>query len=175
MAQSIQLDGFKELEKVLEGLSSKSYAKSIVKAGLRKASKPLIKSARSKVMGYSKTVGQSITINYQSRDGATIGIGPKKKNGQVVAMDGDTAFVVGVKDPWFAHYIEFGVSGIGKFRKKKNTKGLSGTRRYRADQPARPFMRPAFDETQAEIQQTFAKSIWESIEKYVDKHGTNVT
>lgn len=171
MAQSIQLDGFKELEKVLEGLSSKSYAKSIVKAGLRKASKPLIKSARNKVMSYSPTVGKSITINYQSRDGATIGIGPKKKNGQVIMLDSETAFVVGTKDPWFAHYIEFGVSGIGRFRRNKNTKGLSGTRRYRADQPARPFMRPAFDETKEEIQKTFAQSIWESIEKYANKHG----
>jgi len=175
MAQGIRLDGIKELEKVLEGLSSKPYAKSIIKSGLRKASKPLIKSARSKVMAYSKTVGQSITINYQSRDGATIGIGPKRKNGKVIAIEGDTAFVVGAKDPWFAHYIEFGVSGIGRFRKKKGAKAFSGTRRYRADQPARPFMRPAFDETKEEIMQNFEKSIWETIEKFVEKHTGNVT
>ena len=175
MAQSIKLDGFAELEKVIEGLSSKSFAKSIVKSGLRRAAKPLIKSARDKVMGYSQTVGKSITINYQSRDGATIGVGPKKKGGQVVAMDGDTAFIVGTRDPWFAHYIEFGVSGVGKFRKRKNTKGLSGTRRYRDDQAARPFMRPAFDETSEEMVRNFQNEIWESLDKYISKQSKNVT
>jgi HK97 gp10 family phage protein len=175
MAESIRLDGFKELEKTLEGLSGKTFAKGIVKSGLRRAAKPLIRSARNKVMGYSKTIGKSIMINYQSRDGATIAIGPKRKNGQIIAMDGDMAFIAGGRDPWFAHYVEFGVSGIGKFRKKRNAKGISGTRRYRADQPARPFMRPAFEETKEEMMQNFEKSIWESIEKYVAKHGANVT
>jgi len=185
MAQSIQLDGFKELEKVLEGLSSKAAAKGMVKSGLRRAAKPLIKAARDKVMSYSPTVGKSITVNYQSRDGATIGIGPKSKRGQTIAVIEDSSFVINVKDPWYAHFIEFGVSGIGRFKgtrsywlgKRGDVRSAKPQqrRRYRPDQPARPFMRPAFDETKEEMIKNFEKSIWESIEKYVDKHGTNVT
>ena len=186
MATSIKLDGFAELEKVLEGLSTKAYAKGMVKSGLRRAAKPLIKAARDKVMNYSPTVGKSITVNYQSRDGDTIGVGPKRKRGQTIAVIEDSSFVLGVKDPWYAHFIEFGVSGIGRFKGRKTYwLGKSGKvrsakplerRRYRADQPARPFMRPAFEETREEMIQNFEKSIWESIEKYVEKHGPkNVT
>ena len=164
MAQGIRLDGFAELEETLTGLSNATFAKSIVRASLRKAAKPLIQSARAKVMGYSPTVGKSITVNYESKDGATIAIGPKRKNDKLVYLSGDLAmFAAGTgRNPWFAHFIEFGTSGIGRFKKKGRT-------RYREDQPARPFMRPAFEETKEEMMENFKTSVWESITKYLNK------
>jgi HK97 gp10 family phage protein len=115
-------------------------------------------------MGYSPTVGKSITVNYESKDGATIAVGPKRKNDKLVYLSGDLAmFAAGTgRNPWFAHFIEFGTSGIGRFKKKGRT-------RYREDQPARPFMRPAFEETKEEMMENFKTSVWESITKYLNK------
>lgn len=174
MSEIIKIDGFAELEKTLGELSDPKFAKAMVKSALRRAAKPLIKSARDKVMGYSQTVGKSITVNYQSKDGATIGIGPKRKADRVAYSDADASWLIAGsgRDPWFAHFIEFGVSGVGRFKTAKG-KG-SSKRRYRSDQPARPFMRPAFDETKEEVMSNFGSSIMESLEKYEAKTGKHV-
>jgi len=150
-AGSIELDGLEEVMKRLDGLEQKVSRKLAYQA-LRKASKILINAARQKVMQYSKTIGKSITVNYKSRQRVLISVGPKKTK---------------ARDPWYAHFIEFGVSGIGRFKGK-------GRRRYRADQPARPYMRPAFDETQKQIIDDFGKSVMEVIDKHVEK-TSNVT
>ena len=146
----IHIEGEDAVRKILDDLGNRVDRRLALKA-LRKAARPLILSARSKVMDYSRTVGKSITINYTSRDSATIAVGPKKK-----MLKG------GLRDPWYAHFIEFGVSGVGRF------KG-SGKKRYRADQPARPFMRPAYDETRIKVVDEFGRNIVEVINKHTQK------
>lgn len=150
IAGSIELQGYEEVMKRLDGLE-RNVNRRLAYQALRKASRILILSARRKVQDYSKKVSKSISINYQSRERVLIAVGPKrsKKN-----------------DPWFAHFIEWGVSGVGRFKRK-------GRKRYRADLPARPFMRPAFDETQEQILQDFGKSVMAVIDKYVEKKNAS--
>jgi len=146
VAGSIELQGYEEVMKRLSGLEYKVNRRLAFQA-LRKASRILIVAARQKIQSYSKTVAKSIAINYQSRHQVLVSVGPKKTK---------------TRDPWYAHFIEFGVSGIGRFKGK-------GKQRYRADQPARPFMRPAYDETHQQIIDDFGKSVMEVIDKYTEK------
>lgn len=167
MQPTIKIDGYNELSKLIDGLSA-SQSKSVVRSALRMASRPIIVSARDKVKGYSKTLASSITVNYQSREGDTIGIGPKKKNQATISGDG----IIGAtnkRDPWFAHFVEFGVSGVGRFKR-------AGKKRYRADQPARPFMRPAFDEKKQEVVENMAQSFRVALQNFLKRQGArNVT
>jgi HK97 gp10 family phage protein len=165
MQPTIKIDGYNELSKLIDGLSA-SQSKSVVRSALRKASRPIILAARDKVGNYSKTLASSITVNYQSREGDTIGIGPKKK-GRVIDKGDGVIDATNVKDPWFAHFVEFGVSGVGRFKK-------IGKKRYRADQPARPFMRPAFDEKKQEVVDNMAESFRIALQNFLKRKAKNV-
>lgn len=167
MSIHIKLDGYKELDELLSGMGDHINQKSVVRSALRKAGRPLILSARKKIANYSKTVANSITVNYQNREGDTIGIGPKKK-GKWVETEPGIYDGSNVKDPWYAHFIEFGTSGTGRFKK-------AGRKRYRADMPARPFMRPAWAETQAQVITDFGKTMAEVLQKYIERKRKNVT
>lgn len=145
-AGAIELEGVSELVNTFDSLERKVNRQLAFKA-MRKAARILIAAARAKVQGYSKLVAKSITINYTSRHEAIVGIGPKKTK---------------KRDPWFAHFIEFGTSGVGRFKK-------SGRKRYRADQPARPFMRTAYDETRQQITDDFSNTVGEVIAKEMSK------
>jgi len=149
-AGSIDLQGYDEVMKRLSGLEQ-NVNRRLAYQALRKASRILILAARQKIQSYSKTVAKSIAINYQSRHQVLVAVGPKKTK---------------ARDPWYAHFIEFGTSGIGRFKRK-------GRVRYRADQPARPFMRPAYDETQEQILEDFGTSVMEVIDKHVQKKNAS--
>lgn len=169
----VELQGFDELEKLLGGLATEAVNKKVVRSALRKAARPVIMAARRKVMNYSKTVGKSITINYQSRTGDTIGVGPKK-SGKAVDLGGGEYDISGIKDPWFAHFIEFGTSGIGRFKtldpkRKKRSRFAQTIRRYRADQPERPFLRPAFEETKQQVTNEFGQNVSKAIDDYIKR------
>jgi HK97 gp10 family phage protein len=181
-SNSIRLDGFEELSKMIEGLSDVA-SKAVVKSALRAAVKPIIKSARSKVRSYSKTVADSININYISKDGSTIGVGPKKKGFVIENADG-TFDLSNIKDPWFAHFIEYGTSGVGRFKGKRSywlgSRGdvRSGRpiekRTYRPDQPARPFMRPAFEENREKILEEFSETVKKALDKYLKNNYSKI-
>jgi len=145
-AGNIELQGYEQVMQRLDGLE-RNVNRKLAYQALRKASRILILAARQKIQSYSKTVAKSIAINYQSRHQVLVAVGPKKTK---------------ARDPWYAHFIEFGTSGIGRFKRK-------GRVRYRADQPARPFMRPAYDETQEQILEDFGTSVMEVIDKHVQK------
>jgi hypothetical protein len=91
-----------------------------------------------------------------------------------------------------ARWKEFGVEGVGNFRKKLRKKNIAdkrnqalnitdekgkifrmifsrmkGLRRYRKDQPAQPFFRPAFDRNKAGILANFEKEIGDVAEKFL--------
>jgi HK97 gp10 family phage protein len=72
-----------------------------------------------------------------------------------------------VKDPWYAHFVEFGVSGVGRFKK-------AGRVRYRADQPARPFMRPAFDETKHLVLENIKESFRIALDNFLKRRGAKI-
>lgn len=174
----VKLQGVDELYQLLGGLADEAVSKKVVRSALRRSVRPVIMSARSKVINYSKTVGKSITINYTSRDGRTIGVGPKK-SGRAIDLGGGEYDLSGIRDPWFAHYIEFGTSGIGRFKtpdpkRKKRSRFSQTFRRYRADQPARPFLRPAFEETKQQVTDEFGQNLFKSIDNYIKRVSKHV-
>lgn len=132
----IKLEGLAAIEFALEN-TPKQLHRNVWRKILRRAARPVIEASRRRVMAYSSTVARSITINKWNSDNMGVLVGPKRSK---------------KRDPWYAHFVEFGVSGIGRFKKK-------GKVRYRPDQPARPFMRPAFDETKDVVQDVISTDV----------------
>lgn len=129
----------------------------VIMAAFRRSGNILVKASRSKIKsigipwGYSKTLEKSIGVfSSKSRNIPAVWIGPRtgKKSKY---------------DAWFAHFIEFGVSGVGRFK--------GGRKRYRADMPARPFMRPSYDEVKERMTQSIADSFTVVLTKFIKKHA----
>jgi len=181
MSSYIKLEGEAELQKLLTGLGEEVNNKSVIKSALRRAAKPLIHAARKNVEGTSVTVAKSIDVNYTNREGDTIGVGPIRK----LKKNPITGGKIILRDPWYAHFIEWGVSGVGRFKGTRSSwTGKRGDvrsarpeqrRRYRADQPARPFMRPAYAQTAHLIAEDFGKAMKEALDKYIERKRKNVT
>ena len=122
----------------------------------------MITSARRRVSQKSKRIARSIRLRQ---------IKSAKKVGASIKPGG--------RDAWFAHFVEFGTSGIikksgGYKRESDNPQfawvGKMGKgRRYRADQKAFPFMRPAIDETKATTENLINKGFKEDIETTIKK------
>lgn len=86
----------------------------------------------------------------------------------------------GGRDAWFAHFVEFGTSGIikkggGYKRESDNPKfakwvGKVGKgKRYRKDEKSFPFMRPAMDETKNITKELINKGFKEDINTTIKK------
>jgi len=161
MARVSEIDGYKEATKVLKELD-KVTQKKVVLSILRKASRPIINSAKAKVAGTSKRLAKSIRFG-QIRSAKKIA-GSIKPRG---------------KDAWYSHFIEFGTSGIvlkpGGYKRDSDNPafGWVGTiqkgKRYREDQPAKPFMRPAISENKGRTEGLISKGFTEDIDKTINK------
>lgn len=146
MAQDIdiKLIGANELQQIFKLLPHKMQRNQFLKA-LRRAAKPIEQAAKANIGGYSKTIAQNI--------GSFPG-----KNNKVASIY--TGVKVGRKskgkDPWYSVFTEFGTKGIKRRRKQgyKRTENdnskfswfvghIKPGNRFRKDQPAKPFMRPA--------------------------------
>jgi len=166
MAKVHDIDGYKEAKHILKELD-KVTQKKVVLSILRKASRPIINSAKAKVSGTSQRIAKSIRfsqIRYAKKIAGSI-----KPRG---------------KDAWYSHFIEFGTSGIikkaGGYKRDTDNPEfaawvgkLGKGKRYRKDQPAKPFMRPAISEnksrTEALIQKGFTADINKTIIKFKKK------
>lgn len=160
----LKLEGAQNIRTMLDDLPEEVRSKIARQAGLL-AMKPLRDAARENIKGYSgrmKHTGKlaNMVITYadsQQKDGSVI-TGPARSRS---------------KDFWFAHFIEFGVKGIGRFSgKRKSNKAVKKTKkgarligrvRYRADQPAMPFMKPAYESTKSQIIDTYASCLRQKI------------
>jgi len=162
MANVHNIDGFKEAKKLLENLD-KVTQKKVVLSILRKASRPIIKAAKWRIAPYSKRVAASIRFG-QIRSA-------KKLAGSIKPRG---------KNAWYAHFIEFGTSGIikkgGGYKRESDNKQfawvgkLKRGSRFRIDQQAHPYMRPAIDEnkvkTKSELNRLFKDDIEKTIKKF---------
>jgi len=144
-----RLIGGKELEEVLKKLPEK-VNKRILNSAARLAAKPLIKSARRKVPKRTRNLEKSIGTRIKGRTG-----------NQSVAMIGPQTGKRRRYDGWYAHFVEFGVSGISRKKKK----------RYRVDVAAKPFMRPAYDETKGEMQKEYGNYVGKVTQKFLEKEA----
>jgi hypothetical protein len=142
------IQGFDQAVRALDALPDK-FQKRAIMPMLRRSTRPMIRSARSRLLAYGsayKKLAKSIgNITAKSRN-AIIYVGPRIK-GKWGAIG------------YIAHWVEYGTSGLkGKSsgtrswaRTEKNVQygswvgGIAKGGRYRADQPPKPFMRPAID------------------------------
>jgi|GEM_PF-3458640 len=193
MASQVRIQGIKEFDDILMQLPIQVQKKIIIPA-LIAAGMPIRDAARRRASSISKTLAAGIgTIRKLPRNamatGPVVGIGPragkKYKN-----------------DAWFAPFIEWGTSGIGRFvtkgKKSKSigknvseakpdsrftyTKGgstdifkfmfshFAGSQRYRKDQSAHPFMRPAIDEALGQTKSVLVKELNKSMDAFVKKY-----
>ena len=164
----IQIAGTKELKAILRELPQKTRRKYMLKAW-RKSTKPLITAARNNISGYSKSLAKSIgNITGRSKKSAVVYVGPRVKGKW--------------KDSgWYAPFVEFGTSGVkrnrkqGYKRKSDNpafgwVKNIGRGKRYRDDQPARPFMRPAIMQTSNTVVNHFFEGQRQVFERVVKKY-----
>lgn len=162
MAKVHDLDGFNEAKKLLKELD-KVTQKKVVLSVLRKSSRPIINSAKSKVRPFSKRVARSIRFG-QIRSA-------KKLAGSIKPRG---------KDAWFSHFLEFGTSGVvkkaGGYKRKSDNQAFTWVgkiargKRYRVDQTEKPFMRPAIAEKKGETKRLINKGFIEDIQKLIKKY-----
>lgn len=156
-----EIEGYREAKKMLEQLDAVTQKK-VVLSILRKASRPMISSARRRVSQKSKRIAKSIRLR-------------QIKSAKKVAA----SIKPGGPDAWFAHFVEFGTSGIikkgGGYKRESDNPQfawvgkLGKGRRYRSDQPSFPFMRPAIDETKSQTDDLINKGFKEDINTTIKK------
>jgi HK97 gp10 family phage protein len=168
----VEIKGFAEAVKMLEHLDDKLQRRVLLRV-MRNAAKPVISSAKSFVNSRSKRVAKSIkAFEPKDKTNPVLFVGPKfSKNREA--------------DPWFAHFIEFGAKGEGRFVRKqsswRNTQDdrfkifrfinakRKGKQRYRADQTAYPFMEPAVNQNIKQVSDLFVNDIDNLIQNEVAK------
>ena len=164
----LSLYGDKELIQLLKGLDKKLSDK-LIWATMKKNSNRIIKTARHYLTARHGQTEMAKAIKFKrSKKYKMVGwVGPesgsKKKN-----------------DFWFAHFLEWGTSGIKK--KVTSRKGASAEKysdprfawvgkipkgqRYRQAQAPGPFMRPAFEQEGPEAQKQMMNDFRKVIESY---------
>lgn len=169
MSENIRIEGLAEMVKILDKLPDKLQKQAILKIE-RKSTAPLIQAARSKLMGYGsnfKKLAQSIgNITAKSKN-PIIYCGPRTK--------GKWKYI-----GYISKWVEYGTSGIikTKGRSKSSTNfnpdfafvgKIAKGGRFRADQPARPFMRPAIDQTTGQVKDLFVSNMAKELDGIVSK------
>jgi len=165
MNATVEIRGLDKAVKALDVLPDKFQRRAVLPM-LRRSTRPLIRSARSKLLGYgssysnlSKAIGN---ITAKSRN-PIIFVGPRVK--------GKWKFV-----GYIAHWVEYGTKGVkksrgGSARKPKDEPYAKVVAmvprggRFRADEPARPFMRPAIDQEKNNV----GEQVSLNFEKFLDK------
>lgn len=159
------LEGYENAMKLLKEIDNKTKEKVVLKI-LVKATLPMRNAAKNNIKSYSKTLARSIRSK-KIRKASKLGIAVKPSG----------------KDAYFAHWVEFGTSGIvkkdGQYTRDRDNKTFAWVKkikkgkRYRKDQEKRPFMRPAIDKTKSStvklLSKLFKDEIKELIEKYKKK------
>lgn len=172
MINSVRIEGYEEAVKMLEHLPDKLQRRVLIRI-MRQAAKPVVLTARTNVRSRSNRVAKSIKAwEPRGKSDAVLFVGPKKTSNRD-------------KDPWFAHIIEGGAKGVGRFTVKKNAyknagddrhkifrfinAKRKGQQRYRKNQTAFPFMQPAVDQNRESVRSIFTKDIDTFIQNEIAK------
>lgn len=134
---AMKMEGFKELEKALQELP-KSTSKAVLRATLRKASKPVVQTAQADAPVFRGDFKESIAI------GSVLS---KRQKRYAARIKGAVEMFIGAMWPKGAHghLIEFGVPSRGI--------------------PPNPVLRRAWDSNKDGVLETFKKEIWAMIDK----------
>jgi len=167
---TFEIKDLKRVRRQMDALPDKLQRQTILPI-LRKSTRPLINTAKSKLLSHGQ--------NYSSL---------AKSIGNITAKSKNAIIYVGprVKGKWkyigyYAAWVEYGVKGIKKSRggsaKKAKDKSYAGYvagikkgGRYRKDQPARPFMRPAIDNQKSNIGGLLTKNFAKYLDKVIQRN-----
>ena len=162
---NIQLLGIEDLKTVFKRLPYKVNKKLLV-ATMRSAAKPIVKYARRRIKGKSKTIAGSIGIKTAKSKTPAIWVGPR--TGKSLKYNG-----------WFARFYEKGTSRR-KPRKNKylvfmGTKGKQKGKLVFAKSTAKiqatPFMRPAIDANIEQVKKSMAQELRKVMIKEIKKYN----
>ena len=146
--QPVKIDGLQSLEKCLKGLPA-SVSKKVVRSGLRKSAKPLVKKARQLVAKDQRVLEKSIGVITGSQLARSRGISAGAK--QSLRDDKMAVFVAprlrGKYKGFYGHILEFGTVKMA----------------------AQPFMRPAWEHTKTEVENIFIENIGDAVHRHFQK------
>ncbi len=174
----MRLEGSSEAVELMKKLRDNDQKKVIVRVQ-RKAARPVVRAAKSNVSAHSNTVQRSVKAflprGARNRANPILFVGPRRSNNPDA-------------DPWYAHIVEGGAKGKGRFAKggsygarsegaraKKNeifrfmNRSREGIQKYRADQQPRPFMKPAVDQNMQKVQQIMITDMSQHIASEIKK------
>ncbi len=178
MSIGVRIQGNEEAIKMMRELADKDQKKVIIRVQ-RKAARPVIRAARSIVSTHSQTVAKSIKAfiprGGRRRENPILFVGPKRSRNRDA-------------DPWYAHIIEGGAKGVGRFSASGSygarsvraadsendifrfiNSRRSGRERYRKDQQPKPFMEPAVNQNLEQVRQVMINDMAEHINKEVNR------
>jgi len=155
-AFDVKFSGVKEFEKQIKKLTGKA-AKKVLKSSLKKGASVIVKEARRNLPSQYRTLKKALRSSFRR---------PKTQFYQTVKI----GFTVGGSakyDGWYAHIVEGGSKahainaktgkmlsiGNGNFAGSVNHPGT----------PARPFLRPAFDNKSRTATSVFTEQLWKGI------------
>lgn len=171
-----KVEGFDAARKVLDVLPDK-FQRKIVNKFFRRALKIFTRAAQQNLLQYG---GQ-----YSDLAKAIGVLTPKASR-----TKGNPVMIAGIRvkgkykyTGYYGHWIEYGVRGVkSKLSSSDHRKGDGQDKkfrvivarkekgeRYRADQPPRPFMRPAVDQTRPTVESSVIIDMQEHIDKEVGK------
>lgn len=177
---TLDIQGLEVAREILKELPDKFQKRAVIRM-YRRAVRPVVRAAKAGVP-QSKTVQQSIKAfeprGSRKNENPVLFVGPKFNRNRD-------------KDPWFAHMIEGGTQGTGKFGGKYGARSRAaqdskndifrfinanrkGQQRYRRDQQAKPFMRPAVDGNIGSVRDAVTKDMIEHLQREAKKLRKNI-
>lgn len=189
MANTVEIKGLKELDAVLKSLPQK-IEQNVMRGALRAGQKVMLDAVREKLRSNgsvkSGALANSLRIRFDRKS---------RKRGWL-----NSKVVVGNKDAYYAHMVEFGTAAhFIRIREdaKPNRQTRHGTKKYSyktinkmvkrgslvigksfvgesVSHPGarpKPFMRPAFDESQQAALEAFAEYVRKRLPKELKKVG----
>jgi HK97 gp10 family phage protein len=165
----LEFEGLGKIKHILDKLPD-AVAKKVVRKALTAGGQIVLDAMKEKVPVKTGNLRDSLAMKVldKSEFAKTVLIGASK---------GETG-----KDGWYAHLVEFGASPhVVKPRKKSGKKVLAENGKFfgklvqHPGATARPFMRPAFDETADKALETIKKLLGEGVIKEALKLSGEIT
>ena len=177
MQRYIDIKGFGAAVEMLKEFQTPQQKKFLLNV-MRKALRPIPRDARARLGGYSNRVSRSLRV-WQPR-GAR-----RRENPRLfVGVRSNWRGYGDPTDPWFAHMIEEGTTGIKKKSRPSRSTGrddesspfrvrlsqMQKGQRFRQDQKARPFFGPAVEANRRRVEDVLIGDMSDNLQKTINRH-----
>jgi len=173
---TITVEGMKEIQRALKGLEDKVQTR-VIKSGLRAGGREVVKAARRKLPSEYGTLKRSLGTKILRPSGGGVGL---LVGARTTATTKKGKRKRPKNDGFYAHIVEFGTLGSRTESLSPETSRKSSWSRKDRDKDqkrrgtptglkARPFLRPAFKESQQKIVDAFVKQVGREVERQIAK------